>query len=83
MLNSIYDNYKDNITEDDFVKMWDYALDDKNYNFMVISAKDKAEKMYRKQFKSFIMIQDMKKDDKNYMINSKGINSKFNYEIII
>lgn len=66
----IINELSDNITEDDFVKMWDYALDDKNYNFMVISAKDKAEKMYRKQFKSFIMIQDMKKEDKNYMINS-------------
>jgi len=66
----IINELSDNISEEDFIKMWDYALDDKNYNFMVISAKDKAEKMYRKQFKSFIMIQDMKKDDKNYMINS-------------
>jgi len=66
----IINELSDNISEEDFTKMWDYALDDKNYNFMVISAKDKAEKMYRKQFKSFIMIQDMKKEDKNYMINS-------------
>ena len=66
----IINELSDNITEEDFVKMWDYALDDKNYNFMVISAKDKQEKMYRKQFKSFIMVQDMKKEDKNYMINS-------------
>ena len=66
----IINELSDNISEDDFTKIWDYALDGKNYNFMVISVKDKPEKMYRKQFKSFIMVQDMKEDDKSSMVNS-------------
>jgi len=66
----IINELSDNISEDDFTKIWDYALDGKNYNFMVISVKDKPEKMYRKQFKSYIMVQDMKDDDKSSMVNS-------------
>lgn len=66
----IINELSDNISEEDFTKMWDYALDGKNYNFMVIGVKDRDNKMYRKQFKSFMMVQDMKKEDKNYMINS-------------
>ncbi len=66
----IISELSDNVSEDDFKKIWDYALDGQNYNFLVISAKDKAEKMYRKQFKSFIMLKDMKPEDKTYMINS-------------
>jgi general stress protein 26 len=66
----ITDELSDNISEDDFNKMWNYALDGKNYNFMVISAKDKPNQMYRKQFKSYIMVEDMKPEDKSSMINS-------------
>jgi hypothetical protein len=66
----IINELSDNISEEDFTKIWDYALDGKNYNFMVISVKDSPGKMYRKQFKSFMMVQDMKEDDKSSMVNS-------------
>jgi hypothetical protein len=66
----IINELSDNISEEDFTKIWDYALDGKNYNFMVISIKDSPGKMYRKQFKSFMMVQDMKEDDKSSMVNS-------------
>ncbi len=66
----IINELSDNVSEEDFKKIWAYALDGQNYNFLVISAKDKADKMYRKQFKSFIMLKDMKPEDKTYMINS-------------
>jgi len=66
----ITNELSDSVSEDEFSKIWNYALDGQNYNFLVISVKDKPEKMYRKQFKSFIMVKDMKPEDKNYMINS-------------
>lgn len=66
----IIDELSNNVNEEDFTKMWDYALDNQNYNFLVISVKDKQDKMYRKQFKSYIMLQDMKDTDKKSMINS-------------
>jgi hypothetical protein len=66
----IINELSDNVNEEDFTKMWSYALDDKNYNFLVISVKDPPNKMYRKQFKSFIELKDQTQSDKNYMVNS-------------
>jgi len=66
----ITNELSDNVNEEDFTKIWNYALDGKNYNFLVISVKDSPDKIYRKQFKSFISITDQKETDKNSMINS-------------
>jgi len=66
----ITNELSDNVNEEDFLKIWNYALDDKNYNFLVISVKDAQDKIYRKQFKSFIEIKDQNQSDKNSMINS-------------
>lgn len=66
----ITDELSDNVNEDDFTKIWNYALDGKNYNFLVISVKDSPDKIFRKQFKSFISITDQKETDKTSMINS-------------
>lgn len=66
----IIDELSDGVSEEDFTKMWDYALDGKNYNFMVISVKDKPEKIFRKQFKSYILTDEVKEGDKKSIINS-------------
>jgi len=66
----ITNELSDNVDEEDFTKIWNYALDGKNYNFLVISVKDKPDKMYRKQFTSFILMKDHSDKDKNYMVNS-------------
>jgi hypothetical protein len=54
----IINELSDNIPEDDFLKLWTHSLDNKNYNFMVISTKDKQGKQYRKQFESYLSISD-------------------------
>jgi hypothetical protein len=68
----IVDELSDNVGEDKFLKLWNYALDDKNYNFMIISVKDSNKKMFRKQFKSFLNIEEIKKEVKE---NKEKINS--------
>jgi hypothetical protein len=40
--------------EIEFERMWNYAIGDKNYNFLVVSVKDKPSRMYRRQFLSYI-----------------------------
>jgi len=66
----IIDELSDNISEDDFIKLWEYALEGKNYNFLVISTKDKPTEMYRKQFKSFLITEEQTQKDKKSEINS-------------
>ncbi len=66
----ITEELADQVNEEDFTKLWEYSLDGKNYNFMVISVKDKPEHMFRKQFKSYLAVEDMKDSDKTSMVNS-------------
>lgn len=66
----IIDELSDNISEDDFIKLWEYALEGKNYNFLVISVKDSPDKVYRKQFRSYLISEESTQKDKKSEINS-------------
>jgi hypothetical protein len=48
----------DTVPENDFINLWDYALGGENYNFLVLSVKDKLDKQFRKQFKSYLTLKN-------------------------
>jgi hypothetical protein len=59
----ILDELSGKVSEQQLEMMWNYARGDHDYNFLVIDTRSPMDKMFRKQFLSYIEVKEHKDDD--------------------